>query len=1021
MFDATYTQINSWTSGFQGEFKLTNTGNGPERGWQLSFSTPVNITQIWGAKIVSHVGDVYVVENLSWNRTLAPGQQATIGFIANPSGPTAVFTDIMVNGEPVGDPGDPALPILSIADAVVNEKDGHASVTVSLDTASDAPVTVSVATVTGSATSADFTAVNTTVTFAPGETSATVHIPVTDDELVEENEIFRVRLSGADGATIGDAEATITIVSDDLPPPPTISIGAALGIEEGDPTVGAAAGWFSTQGSDIVDSAGNVVKLTGVNWFGGETVRMGPDGLFTRNYKDMMDQMADLGFNTIRLPFSNDALRDGAMPNDINYSINPELQGLTSLEVIDAVVEYAGEIGLRIILDNHRNAAGDGASSNGYWYGEGYTHEEWVADWEMLAERYKDNPTVVGFDLSNEPHAAEWGSGNPATDWRLAAEDAIDAIHAINPNVLVLVEGTGQSYWWGGDLSKVGEYPIRLEHTDKLVYSPHAYPNSIYNQPWFSDPEYPDNLTDKWDSVWGYIAQQDIAPVLVGEFGSKLEDAKDILWMNEFIPYLQENNLSWTFWAWNPNSGDTGGILASDWSTVLQNKVDLLTPALGGDLSGTGTGEPDPAWEIMVDITLSAPAGETVSVAWETEDGTAIAGTDYEAASGFVTFAPGQTTKTVAITILADTLEEALEKTFAVNLSDASGGVLGNQTMIVTITDDDQGAPPVVPAASIADATVSEGDGSVFVTVSLDTAPTEAVSVDVAVAGGSAGAGDYTIPNGTLVFAAGETQALLEIILNDDDIVESSETIALALSSPDVDIADGSATVTILDNDIAPVVPTVSIADLSVYEDVGTANVVLSLDEAATSDITVVVATNGGTASGADYSIPETSVHFAAGETQATLAIEISDDTLDEADETIALRILSADGAVIGDANATVTIRDDDAPSGDGPDFNGDGIYPEFTLREQWSTGYTIDSYVVNDSASRITSGWSVEVTTDGTIANIWNARIISQTGDTYLIGNVSYNATVNAGSETAWGFRVDGAYHGVEFGDILL
>ncbi|MCF3936710.1 cellulase family glycosylhydrolase [Acuticoccus sp. M5D2P5] len=913
MIDATYAEINSWSAGFQGEFTLENVGTTTQTGWVIAFNTPVNITQIWGARIVSHVGDAYVIENLSWNASLNPGQTARFGFIANPSGPNAVFTDIEVNGDPVG--GDP-LPGVSILDTVVAENAGEATVRIELDSPSETPVTLTIETTAGSAGAGDFTAVSTTLTIPAGATSADIAIPITDDADVEDEESFTVSILTADGARIMDGEASVTIISDDLPPPPTISIGESLAIDEGDPVVGAAAGWFSTQGTDIVDSAGNVVKLTGVNWFGGETVRMGPDGLYTRNYKDMMDQMAELGFNTIRLPFSNDALQDGAMPNDINYAINPELEGLTALEVIDAVVAYAGEIGLRIILDNHRNAAGNGASSNGLWYGEGYTHEEWVADWEMLAERYQDNPTVVGFDLSNEPHAASWGDGNAATDWRLAAEDAIDAIHAINPEVLVLVEGIGGSYWWGGDLTGVGDFPIRLDQSDKLVYSPHAYPNSIYNQPWFSDPDYPNNLPGVWDANWGYIIDEGIAPVLVGEFGSKLEDPKDVAWFDTFIPYLVENGLSWTFWSWNPNSGDTGGIVESDWSTVIDAKMDYLTPALGGDLSGSGTGEPDPTWTIEVEVALSGPAGAPVTVAWETADETATAGLDYEAASGEVTFAPGETVKTIAVTILADTIEEAAEKTFRIDLTDQDGGVFANQSMVVTIHDDDAGAPPPVPVASIEDLTVGEDVGTAEVTVRLDAPSAEAVIVEVAAVGGTADASDFTIADGTLTFAPGETEATLAITIADDADVEDDETIELALTSSDAVIGSGSATVTIVDNDE------------------------------------------------------------------------------DEDDGT--------------------------QPTGEGPDFNGDGIYPEYGVRESWSGGFVIDSSIVNDSASAI-NGWSLEITTDASIANIWNAQILSHSGNTYVIGNVGYNPFVGAGGSTDWGFRADGSVAGIEFGDIIL
>ena len=174
---------------------------------------------------------------------------------------------------------------------------------------------------------------------------------------------------------------------------------------------GAAPGWFSTSGNQIVDSAGHSVQIAGVNWFGFESSNLAPHGLWTRGYQDMMDQMKDLGFNTIRLPFSNDTIHSSGTPNGIDFSKNPDLQGLTAMQIMDKIVAYAGEIGLKIILDHHRNDSGPGASSNGLWYDAQHPESQWISDWQMLAGRYANNPTVIGADLHNEPHDGTWGGG----------------------------------------------------------------------------------------------------------------------------------------------------------------------------------------------------------------------------------------------------------------------------------------------------------------------------------------------------------------------------------------------------------------------------------------------------------------------------------------------------------------------------------------------------------------------------------------------------------------------------------
>ena len=79
---------------------------------------------------------------------------------------------------------------------------------------------------------------------------------------------------------------------------------------------------------------------------------------------------------------------------------------------------------------------------------------------------------------------------------------------------------------------------MRLNVANQLVYSPHDYPASVYPQPWFSDPNYPNNLPAMLDQNWGYLFQQGIAPVFLGEFGTKLADPKDPPWLQAMTSYL---------------------------------------------------------------------------------------------------------------------------------------------------------------------------------------------------------------------------------------------------------------------------------------------------------------------------------------------------------------------------------------------------------------------------------------------------------------------------------------------------
>jgi len=407
----------------------------------------------------------------------------------------------------------------------------------------------------------------------------------------------------------------------------TISV-VAVSFMANHPTTQAAtaSNWtfLHTSGRNIVDANGNVVHISGVNWFGAETPDCAPDGLWSIHYTTMLDNIKKLGYNTLRLPYSTDFLdqkdtNTGCTPNLSLYA-NPDLAdpadptGQTALKgmpLLDKIINYAGSIGLRIFLDRHR-------ANNGHqdplWYEPGsakYTEARWISDWTWLATRYANNPTVIGADLHNEPHSVQgdpknsacWGCGDTTRDWKLASERAGNAILAVNPNWLIIVEGTdtnpvtGASTWWGGDLSNAGNDPVVLNSPNHVVYSPHEYPASLFAQTWFSDPTYPNNLPAVWESHWGYLDTQNIAPVLIGEFGSKLASTSDIQWFTALTigasanGYIKSKSLNWTFWSWNPNSGDTGGILADDWTTIIQAKQSVLAQIqypLIGSQSGSG-------------------------------------------------------------------------------------------------------------------------------------------------------------------------------------------------------------------------------------------------------------------------------------------------------------------------------------------------------------------------------------------------------------------------------------------------
>ncbi len=763
-----------------------------------------------------------------------------------------------------------------------------------------------------------------------------------------------------------------------------------------------------------------MVKIAGVNWFGFETTNYAPHGLWTRSYKSMMDQMKQLGFNTIRLPFSDQLFDAGSTPNGIDFSKNPDLQGLSGLQIMDKIVDYAGQIGLRIMLDHHRSSAGNSANENGLVVRLGVSAKAaGSATGRCWLRATRATRRSSARDLHNEPHGpATWGDGS-ANDWRLAAERAGNAILAVNPNWLIVVEGveaaSSGNYWWGGNLSNAGASPVRLNLAGHLVYSAHDYPASVYQQSWFSDPNYPNNLPSVWDKNWGYLFRQGTAPVLLGEFGSKLATASDQQWFDKMTAYLAgdldgngtndlaagQQGISWTYWSWNPNSGDTGGILADDWNTVNQNKVSKLTPIEFSFGAGNAT------TSAVFTVTLSQASTQPITVQYATVDGTAKAGSDYTAASGTITFAAGQTSQTVAVPVVRDLVMESTES-FTLQLSNPSGATLSRASATGTITDDDTATPPP-PSVSIGNVSVNEGNSGTTTarfTVTLSAAASGPVTVAYQTANGTATAGsDYTAKSGTLTFAAGETSKTIDVLVTGDTQVESDETFSVRLTSATgATIATAQATGTIKNDDQPPPLPTISIGNATVTEgNSGTVNMTftVTLSQAATSPVTVQYATADGTATaGSDYNAASGTLTFAAGQTSKTITVAVRGDTLVEGTETFRVVLSNATGATIASGTGTGTITDDDQAS--------TSSAATFTKGDDWGAGFIMNVTVKNVTATKM-NGWRLEFDLAADIVNIWNAVIVSHVGTHYVIQMAAWNGTILPGGEVTFGFQASG------------
>ena len=329
-------------------------------------------------------------------------------------------------------------------------------------------------------------------------------------------------------------------------------------------------------------------------------------------------------------------------------------------------------------------------------------------------------------------------------------------------------------------------------------------------------------------------------------------------------------------------------------------------------------------------VSLSAASPQTVAVRYATNDVSAtVAAGDYVAASGTLTFAPGETSKTIDVAVNGDRAAEGTE-VFQVRLSDAENAFVADATGDGTVIDND-------PRITIGDASIVEGNSGATAmefTVHLSTASDQDVTVNYSTAEGDTewwGGGGYyyyypdppaatsdvdfaAVSDGTLVIPAGQTSGTIRVDVHGDRAAEPSEVFSVDLiPGPDGTVPDGHAVGTIIDDD-----PYASIAGGSVVEGhSGTRAVTFTVTLSAPSDMPVTVgyATADGTATapGGDYQAKTDTLTFAPGETSKTLTVLVNGDRVGENDESFMVNLAGDAAAGIGNGTAYGTISDDEA------------------------------------------------------------------------------------------------------------
>jgi hypothetical protein len=376
-----------------------------------------------------------------------------------------------------------------------------------------------------------------------------------------------------------------------------------------------------------------------------------------------------------------------------------------------------------------------------------------------------------------------------------------------------------------------------------------------------------------------------------------------------------EDNETFTVTLSAPSAGFSLGSPSSATGTITDNdnppSVSINSPAAVAEGS-----------TITFTVSLSAASGKAISVNHSTASGGgasgATEGSDFADATGTLNFAAGETSKTFNVATTNDALDEADTETFTATLAAPVNATLGTSSGTGSINDNDP-----LPSVSIADAAVTEGDNLQF-TVTLTPVSGRTVTVPFSTADGTAtvAGNDYLQTSSSIQIAAGNSSGTIVVNTLQDSTDEPNETLSVNLGTPtNATVGDGSATGTILDDDITAGV--VSIADASLTEgNAGSANmgftVSIPAPLAQATSVTYGVVPLDATPV-LDYTAVTGTATISAGNTSTTINVPVIGDALDEWDEQFLVNIVATASSSIGDGQAVGTIIDND--SGGDPIF----------------------------------------------------------------------------------------------------
>jgi hypothetical protein len=705
-------------------------------------------------------------------------------FVNLSSASNATIADKRGVGTIVNDDPLPSVVIADVSRIEGNAGAANLTFTVTLSTVSSSKVTVAYATSDGTgAAPLDYTARSGTVTFSAGQTSKAINVPVRGDKLDEDDETFTVILSSPTNAVIADGEGVGTIVDDDATP--SISIGD---VSVAELTAGAVPATFAVTMSAVsgrtvtVDYATSDVTATAPGDYSttSGTLTFDPGQTVKTIVVDVQGDALNEATETYHVTLSNPvgvtitrATGTGTIADDdpvpgLGVADLSVAEGDVATTVASITVSLASPSGLPVTVD-YVTAEGSADASDfvGVSGTLSFLPGELTksVDVEISGDRTYETDEVFSFTLSNPANALLTGAAATVT---IVNDDLVPQVTIDDADAIEGDAGTTAATFTVS-LSNPSALPVTVDHAtvDATATSPADYV-----------------------PAGGTLT---FAP-------GETSHAVDVQVLGD-TTYEQDETFT-------VHLSNASGSAIADAEGVGTISNDDVAPGLG--VSAVSVPEGDAGDTVAAfTVTLDAPSELPVSVDAVTADGSAVQPSDYEPVSTSVTFAPGQVTETVDVTVHGDTVVEP-DETFTLQLSNATDAIIGVDTGNGTIVNDDIAAPapPVQPTASLGDASALEGEpGSTTALtfpVTLSDVSSDGVTIVYRTVAGSATEGiDYEGLTGSVRIPAGQVAASIQVTVIGDGRVEADETFSLEITDVFSARPGPAATGTIANDDLA--------------------------------------------------------------------------------------------------------------------------------------------------------------------------------------------------------------------------